>query len=99
MSINQEPVPRWLARRQRMLNVPIQLTRYFQPPPRVSLQPGISFGPVYQFLGYRFDDFPVAEKAGTELLSLPLYAELSDEQVHRVGRTLGQVVNSGITSN
>jgi dTDP-4-amino-4,6-dideoxygalactose transaminase len=61
--------------------------------------PPLHLQPAYQYLGYGTGDFPVAEKAGTELLSLPLYAELSDEQADRVGRTLRQVVSSGSTSH
>jgi len=35
----------------------------------------------YAHLGYRRDDFPVAEKLADEVLSLPNYPELSDDQV------------------
>jgi len=38
----------------------------------------------YAHLGYKEGDFPVAEKAARECLSLPIYPELSDAQVHRV---------------
>ncbi len=37
-----------------------------------------------QFLGYRKGDFPVTEKAASEVASLPMYAELSDAQVEAV---------------
>ena len=37
-----------------------------------------------QFLGYRKGDMPVTEKLATEVLSLPMFAELTDEQVERV---------------
>ena len=39
----------------------------------------------YAHLGYKAGDFPVAEKAARECLSLPIYPELSDAQVERVG--------------
>jgi len=38
----------------------------------------------YTHLGYKPGDFPVAEKAGRECLSLPIYPELTDSQIQRV---------------
>ncbi len=38
----------------------------------------------YASLGHKPGDFPVAEKAARECLSLPIYPELTDAQVHRV---------------
>ena len=37
-----------------------------------------------EFLGYRKGDMPVTEKVASEVLSLPMFAELTDEQVERV---------------
>jgi dTDP-4-amino-4,6-dideoxygalactose transaminase len=37
-----------------------------------------------EFLGYRKGDMPITEKVASEVLSLPMYAELTDEQVERV---------------
>ena len=37
-----------------------------------------------QFLGYRQGDLPVTEKVSGEVLSLPMYAELTDAQIDRV---------------
>ncbi|MBC7369544.1 MAG: DegT/DnrJ/EryC1/StrS family aminotransferase, partial [Undibacterium sp.] len=42
----------------------------------------------YASLGYKTGDLPVAEAAARECLSLPMYAELTDEQV---GLVAGQV--------
>jgi len=38
----------------------------------------------YASLGYKDGDFPVAEKAACECLSLPIYPELTDAQIQRV---------------
>ena len=39
---------------------------------------------VYANLGYKLGDFPVAEKASREDLSLPMFPELTDVQIQRV---------------
>jgi dTDP-4-amino-4,6-dideoxygalactose transaminase len=38
----------------------------------------------YVSLGHRAGDFPVAEQAARECLSLPIYPELTDAQIRRV---------------
>ena len=38
----------------------------------------------YASLGYKSGDFPVAEKASGEVLSLPMFPELTDAQIGRV---------------
>ncbi|EEF62391.1 DegT/DnrJ/EryC1/StrS family aminotransferase [Pedosphaera parvula] len=42
----------------------------------------------YGSLGYKAGDFPVAEKAARECLSLPIYPELTDSQVQRVAQVI-----------
>ena len=41
-----------------------------------------------QFLGYRQGDLPVTEKVAGEVLSLPMYAELTDAQIDRVATSV-----------
>lgn len=40
--------------------------------------------PAYNYLGYKRGDFPVTEKASQEILSLPMFAELSDQQIEEI---------------
>jgi dTDP-4-amino-4,6-dideoxygalactose transaminase len=42
----------------------------------------------YAHLGHQPGDFPVAEKASREVMSLPMYAELTDAQVQRVASVI-----------
>ena len=42
----------------------------------------------YLDLGYREGDLPVTERAAREQLSLPMFAELTDEQVERVSKAV-----------
>ncbi len=45
---------------------------------------------MYQDLGYAEGSLPVSEGAGREVLSLPMYPELTDEQVQMVVDTIGE---------
>jgi dTDP-4-amino-4,6-dideoxygalactose transaminase len=47
----------------------------------------------YEDLGYRKGDFPVAEKVFSEELSLPMFAELTDEQIEQVSSAIRDYVN------
>jgi dTDP-4-amino-4,6-dideoxygalactose transaminase len=47
--------------------------------------------PAFAHLGGRAGDFPIAERAAREILSLPLYPELSDEQAQAVARAVREL--------
>jgi len=42
----------------------------------------------YAHLGYKAGDFPVAEKAARECLSLPIFSEMTDAQIERVSEVI-----------
>jgi dTDP-4-amino-4,6-dideoxygalactose transaminase len=44
--------------------------------------------PAYAHLGYRKGDFPVAEEVMSRCLSLPMFAEMTEEQIGRVSAAL-----------
>ena len=48
-----------------------------------------------QFLGYRKGDLPITERLANEVLSLPMYAELTDAQGERVASTVKEFMRAG----
>ncbi len=48
--------------------------------------------PAYADLGYRSGAFPESEVAAAEVLSLPLYAEITDEQQQRVASAIASTI-------
>ena len=46
----------------------------------------------FAFLGGRPGDFPVTERACDEILSLPLYPEMSDAQARRVAEAVREAL-------
>jgi dTDP-4-amino-4,6-dideoxygalactose transaminase len=55
--------------------------------------------PAYANLGYRRGDFPVSEHAADEVLSLPLYPELTAGAIDRVARVLSASAARGHQAN
>jgi dTDP-4-amino-4,6-dideoxygalactose transaminase len=51
--------------------------------------------PAYARLGHRPEDFPVSHALGSCILSLPMYAELTDEQIHYVTETVRNAILGG----
>jgi dTDP-4-amino-4,6-dideoxygalactose transaminase len=48
----------------------------------------IHLQPAYRDLGYKRGDFPVTEASAQQILSLPMYAELTEEQINFVAKTI-----------
>ena len=46
--------------------------------------------PIYASLGYKKGDFPNAEQAASEVISLPMYPELQPEQIQRVTNAVAE---------
>lgn len=49
---------------------------------------------LYRDLGYAEGSLPVSEQAGREVLSLPMYPELTEEQIQRVVGAIGEFLSS-----
>jgi dTDP-4-amino-4,6-dideoxygalactose transaminase len=49
--------------------------------------------PLYASLGHKAGDFPHAERAAQEVLSLPMYPELRKEQIARVVEAIGEFIS------
>ena len=56
--------------------------------------PPLHMHPLWRHLGYREGDFPVTEKVAREMISLPLYPELTDDQIGEVVEALGACLKS-----
>jgi len=55
----------------------------------------LSLQDCYRFLGLREGDMPQAEKASQEVISIPIYPELSQEEREEVVRTIGGFYEGG----
>ncbi len=52
----------------------------------------------YRGLGYGPGSFPIAEKCAAEFVSLPMFPELTSEQLDYVAQGVTQAVNSGVVA-
>jgi len=48
----------------------------------------------YQHLGYKEGDFPIAEKVSREILSLPMFPELRQEEIAYVAQKVNEFVSA-----
>ncbi|MGB7296986.1 MAG: DegT/DnrJ/EryC1/StrS family aminotransferase, partial [Candidatus Aminicenantales bacterium] len=48
----------------------------------------LPFMPAYSYLGHKPSDFPVAYQVQSEILSLPMFPELTDEQISCVASSI-----------
>jgi dTDP-4-amino-4,6-dideoxygalactose transaminase len=48
--------------------------------------------PAYEYLGYGKGSFPVGEMCANEIISLPMFAELTDEQVDEVAAAVKELI-------
>ena len=76
---NREQVREYLASKE------IATRIYYIPPLHVQ--------PAYEYLGFRSGDFPVAEETATRMLSLPIFPEITDEQIAEVVSALEDCIS------
>jgi dTDP-4-amino-4,6-dideoxygalactose transaminase len=55
----------------------------------------IHLQPAYAFLGHTPGDFPVSERLADTVLSLPIYAELTEEQIDRIANVVREFDRAG----
>jgi len=58
----------------------------------------IHLQPAYAFLGHTPGDFPVSELLADTVLSLPIYAELTEEQIERIASAVHEFDKAGAQS-
>lgn len=54
--------------------------------------------PAFEYLGYQPGDLPVCERLAGEILSLPMYPGLRDDQIDRVVNTISHLVNAPVSA-
>jgi dTDP-4-amino-4,6-dideoxygalactose transaminase len=54
----------------------------------------IHLQPVYKHLGYRSGDLPESERAASDVLSIPIYPELTEGQINRVADAIVRALKS-----
>jgi UDP-2-acetamido-2-deoxy-ribo-hexuluronate aminotransferase len=47
----------------------------------------------FAYLGYKKGDFPVSEECAAEMIALPIYPELTKEQIEFTVQTINKFIN------
>lgn len=50
--------------------------------------------PAYNYLGYKRGNFPITEECGQKILSLPMFAELSNEDINKICCLISAIKNN-----
>lgn len=61
---------------------------------RIYYIPPLHLQPAYEYLGFSPGDFPVAEETAARMLSLPIFPEITDEQIAEVVSALEECISS-----
>jgi dTDP-4-amino-4,6-dideoxygalactose transaminase len=79
-------------------NCPVDREQMAQKLALMDIQTGIHY-PIpchlqsaYKYLGYKFGDFPVAENMADQILSLPMFPGITDEQINHVVNSIKSIV-------
>jgi dTDP-4-amino-4,6-dideoxygalactose transaminase len=54
----------------------------------------VPFQPAYAHFGYRHGDFPVAEDVASRCVSLPMFPELTDQQLDHVANAVRECMQA-----
>jgi len=60
---------------------------------RLLYLPPVHLQPAFRNLGYRLGDFPVTERVSQRMISLPIYPEMSNEQIRTVVDVLKEAIS------
>jgi dTDP-4-amino-4,6-dideoxygalactose transaminase len=60
---------------------------------RIYYIPPLHLQPAYEYLGFRPGGFPVAEETAAKMLSLPIFPEVTDEQIAKVVSALEDCIS------
>ena len=70
----------------------------------INIQTGIHYPipchlqPAFEHLGYQLGDFPNSERLAGQILSLPMYPGLNDNQIDRVVEAIGRLVKAPVSA-